>query len=156
MERQAAHTTFVIEREFAASPARVFGAWADPEAKKRWTDCHPGSWTRSHSLDFRIGGLEVNSAFDEQGVGHHCQSLYLDIVPGERIVYAYDIVSAGVRISVSLVTVEFKAAGAGARMVFTEQAVFLDGAPGLEERIEGTGEGFDRLALEVEPVGSAH
>lgn len=156
MERQAAHTTFVIERAFAAPPAAVFRAWSDPEAKKRWTDCHPDSWTRSHSLDFRIGGLEVNSAFDEQGVGHHYQALYLDIVQDERIVYAYDIVTAGTRVSVSLVTVEFKPSGAGARMVFTEQAVFLDGAPGLEERIEGTGEGFDRLALEVEPAGAAH
>ena len=29
-ERSTEHTTFVIERSYAASPARVFAAWADP------------------------------------------------------------------------------------------------------------------------------
>jgi uncharacterized protein YndB with AHSA1/START domain len=30
------HATFVIERRYDASPARVFAAWADPAAKRRW------------------------------------------------------------------------------------------------------------------------
>jgi hypothetical protein len=34
------HTDFVIEREFAAPPETVFQAWADPQAKRRWSDCH--------------------------------------------------------------------------------------------------------------------
>ena len=35
-ERSVTHATFVIDRTYDASPARVFGAFADPAAKKRW------------------------------------------------------------------------------------------------------------------------
>jgi len=35
-ERSAKHATFVIERTYAASPERVFSAFADPKAKARW------------------------------------------------------------------------------------------------------------------------
>jgi uncharacterized protein YndB with AHSA1/START domain len=32
-KRSTHHATFVIGRDYAAPPARVFGAWAEPEAK---------------------------------------------------------------------------------------------------------------------------
>ena len=35
-ERSTEHATFVIERTYAASLARVFHAWAAPAAKARW------------------------------------------------------------------------------------------------------------------------
>jgi dihydrofolate reductase len=35
-ERFVIHDTFVIERTYPASPARVFAAWADPAVKSRW------------------------------------------------------------------------------------------------------------------------
>ncbi len=35
-ERSVTHATFVVERLYDASPARVFAAWADPAAKRRW------------------------------------------------------------------------------------------------------------------------
>ena len=35
-ERSTEHTTFVLERRYAASPARVFAAWADPVQKAQW------------------------------------------------------------------------------------------------------------------------
>ena len=35
-ERSVVHATFVVERDYPASPERVFEAWADPSAKERW------------------------------------------------------------------------------------------------------------------------
>ncbi len=35
-DRSVTHATFVVERRYDASPARVFAAWADPAAKARW------------------------------------------------------------------------------------------------------------------------
>jgi len=55
------------------------------------------------------------------------QALYRDIVPGRRIVYTYDMLLDGIRISASVATVEFKRERDGTRLVFTEQAAFLDG-----------------------------
>ena len=53
--RSAAHATFVIERDYDASPSRVFGAWADASAKGQWFG--PGG-EQEHELDFREGGRE--------------------------------------------------------------------------------------------------
>jgi len=35
-ERNTVHASFTIERRFAASPDRVFAAWAGKAAKARW------------------------------------------------------------------------------------------------------------------------
>ena len=53
IERSVTHATFVLERRYAASPARVFKAWSDLTGKKRWFSCHEGA---THELDFRAGG----------------------------------------------------------------------------------------------------
>jgi uncharacterized protein YndB with AHSA1/START domain len=34
-KRSVHHATFVIERDYAASPARVFAAWAEPKTKEK-------------------------------------------------------------------------------------------------------------------------
>jgi uncharacterized protein YndB with AHSA1/START domain len=35
--RSVQHDTIVVERSFDASPKRVFAAWVDPRARRRWT-----------------------------------------------------------------------------------------------------------------------
>jgi hypothetical protein len=56
------------------------------------------------------------------------------------------------RISVSLATVEFVAAGSGTRLTFTEQGAFLDGHDTVAQREHGTGELLNALA---EALGQA-
>jgi uncharacterized protein YndB with AHSA1/START domain len=63
---------------------------------------------------------------------------YYDIVPNERIVYAYEMHVNDVRISVSLATIEFKERNAGTQLVITEQGVFLDDFDDARGREEGT------------------
>ncbi len=41
--RSTYHASFVIERNYDASPARVFSAWANPTAKARWF-VGPAEW----------------------------------------------------------------------------------------------------------------
>jgi uncharacterized protein YndB with AHSA1/START domain len=43
--RSVTHATFVIERTYEATPARVFAAWADPKAKARWF-VGPDAWQK--------------------------------------------------------------------------------------------------------------
>ena len=144
-ERSTHHATFVIERSYAATPARVFGAWADPTAKASWFH-GPGEWQdEGYELDFRVGGREHLRTSAVGGEAHSYDCRYYDIVPGQRIVYCYDMFVGERRISVSLATVEFSALGSGARMIFTEQAVFLDGYDDAGQRERGTVELFDRL-----------
>ena len=144
-ERSAEHVTFTIKRRYPTPPARVFAAWADPEAKRRWW-LGPEEWERgTFELDFRVGGPEVNTGALEGGPVHTFNGLYWDIVPDERIIYSYEMLLDERRISVSLATVQFSAEGDGTRLVYTEQGAFLDGFEPEGPREEGMGALLDAL-----------
>jgi uncharacterized protein YndB with AHSA1/START domain len=148
-ERSVRHATFVIERTYDASPARVFAAWSEAEAKARWFSCHEERATAEYQLDFRVGGREINRVGPRGGPVHSFDGRYLDIVADQRIVFAYDMHLDDTRISVSLATVELEPARAGTRLIFTEQAAFLDGYNDLAGREEGTRAGLDNLDAEL-------
>jgi uncharacterized protein YndB with AHSA1/START domain len=140
------HTTFVIERRYDASPERTFAAWADPEAKRRWF----AGGQSNFDLDFRIGGHERHHGAAPNGRAYRFEGVYNDIVPNERIIYSYEMFIDGALISVSVATVEFKPDGEGTHLVFTEQAVFVDGGETLRSREGGTAVLLDALGEEVD------
>jgi uncharacterized protein YndB with AHSA1/START domain len=149
-KRSVTHATFVIERTYDASPARVFAAWATPEAKGLWF-AGPDEWVKSsHELDFRVGGRERVVGGPPGGPVHSFAARYQDIVPNERIISSYDMHLDDKRISVSLATVEFKPAGAGTLLTYTEQGAFLDGYDNPADREHGTGELLDALGRELQ------
>jgi uncharacterized protein YndB with AHSA1/START domain len=145
--RSVEHATFVVERKYEASPERAFAAWADPEAKARWyvdSDAHL-------ELDFRVGGRERSRGTAPDGRAYSYEALFQDIVPAERIVYTYEMLLEGTRISVSLATVEFTPVGdSGTALVFTEQGAFLDGHESPARRAEGMGSLLDALGEELQ------
>ncbi len=134
----ATHATFTIERTLKASPARVWKAFADQGAKDEWFTGAP-DWVRTErSFDFRVGGRETSSAGPKGGTQHIFDAVYQDIVPGERIVFTYSLYMDQARMSVSITTIEFEPAGAGTRLKFTEQGVFLLDPADAAEREHGT------------------
>jgi uncharacterized protein YndB with AHSA1/START domain len=146
-ERSVEHSTFVVERTYPVEPATVFAAWSDPEAKARWF-ANPEDGVEEFELDFRVGGREFNRGAVE-GSAYTYEARYQDIVPDERIVYAYDMHVGDQRISVSLGTVELAAEGEGTRLTYTEQGAFLDGLDTVAQRESGTGALFDALGEEL-------
>jgi uncharacterized protein YndB with AHSA1/START domain len=132
------HGSFTIERSYAAPPARVFHAWADPVAKARWFG-GPDEWEKSRpEFDFRVGGRERVSGGPKGGQSHDFAATYLDIIPDRRIIYCYEMHLGAARISISLATVEFRPEGSGTCLVVTEQGAFLDGYDDAGGREEGT------------------
>ena len=151
--RSVTHATFVLERTYPASPARVFAAWADPGVKSRWfaADAAPTEF----GLDFRVGGREINRGLGPDGRTYTYEARYQDIVPDQRIVYAYDMYLDDTRISVSLGTVQIEPAGSGTRLTYTEQGAFLDGHDTPEAREHGTRELLDALGRVLETQSAA-
>ncbi|MCY1241891.1 SRPBCC family protein [Achromobacter agilis] len=147
------HATFVIERELPASPRDAFRFWSEPRLKERWIVCHPDWTVQEEHFDFRVGGTELKRWRTSEGAEQTYRAAYLDIVPGQRLICAYEMSAGGQRISASLVTVEFVPAGAGTLLRFTEQVALLDGS-GVQGRRIGTETGLDRLA-EIVQAGVA-
>jgi uncharacterized protein YndB with AHSA1/START domain len=144
MERSADHATFTIERTYDASPARVFAAWAEPATKIKWFG-DPTAPAGNYQLDFRVGGDEISRGGPPGGPVYTYRANYAEIVPAERIVSTYTMDMDERRISVSVATLEFKKAGSGTRMVYTEQAVYFDGLDTAKQREIGCTEIMDAL-----------
>lgn len=143
-DRSIAHGTFVLERNYPASPARVFRAWADPAIKQRWF----GDGSGTQEFDFREGGREL--AKSGSGEGEFVFDVrYEDIVENNRIIYTYYMTMGGKRISVSVAAIELFAAGSGTRMTVTEHGCFLDGLDNKDQRQRGTEGLLDALGAEL-------
>lgn len=134
-ERSIAHGTFVVERHYPASPARVFKAWADPKIKAKWFGTSPED---TKEFDFRVGGREYAEGAGPNGGKFSFDVSYRDIVPDNRIVYTYEMALDGPKISVSVAAVELKPEGDGTHMIVTEHGCFLDGLDTVEQRRQGT------------------
>jgi uncharacterized protein YndB with AHSA1/START domain len=148
------HSSFTIERRFGCTPPQAFSAFGDPDLKRQWF-ANPGNWPDAeYELDFRVGGGELSSGGAPGGRHNLFRSRFHDIVDGERIIFAYDLLHDQRLISVSLTTVEFEPDGGGTRLVFTEQGAFFDGADAAAAREHGTGKLLDALErfLTGEPV----
>lgn len=145
-ERSVVHATFVIERTYPHSPARVFKAFSDTAAKRRWFAEGEGWTIESFAADFRVGGKETSSFRFNGGPVIANDTTYQDIVPDRRIIIAYSMTIGGNRISSSLATMEFEAEGKGTKLKFTEQGAFLDGHDKVADREEGTRELLEALA----------
>ncbi len=137
------HATFVVERTYAASPARVYQAWSDAISKAKW-------FSKPEIFEFRVGGREYSSGGPPEGPVFTFDAYYQEIVPEERIVYSYSLDSDDIRMSVSITTVELIPTEGGTRLVFTEQGAFFDGHDSPEIREHGTNEMLDALGKSLE------
>jgi uncharacterized protein YndB with AHSA1/START domain len=123
------HTTFTLERTYPAAPARVFAAFADPATKRLWYAEGDRGWElKEFTSDFRVGGREVLHGRLPNGHEIVNNSVYQDIVPDRRIVFAAAMTYQGKCILVSLGTLELTPAGTGTTLTYTDQNALLDGS----------------------------
>jgi uncharacterized protein YndB with AHSA1/START domain len=149
--RSVIYDTFTIERSYPAAPSRVFAAFASAEAKSIWGDTgnlEPADGAAGITeFDFRPGGRE-KFGIKMEGTTYRYDARYYDIVPDQRIIYAYEMYANDARISVSVATIEFAKNSEGTALTWTEQGAYLDGIDGPEAaalRGEGTAEMLDGL-----------
>jgi uncharacterized protein YndB with AHSA1/START domain len=152
--RTTTHEQFTIERTYDAAPAVVFAAWADVKAKQEWWG-GPDGWKDEHRLDFRIGGREWQRTTSPDGAEQFTfNGEYLDIVPDERIVYAYTMDHRQRRLSASLTTLEFRPAGDKTTLVLTEADVLFDDKMDGDDREGGSNRLLNSLERYLKTNGS--
>lgn len=83
-----ANNTVKLHRVFAASPEKIYKAFADADAMATWLPPY-GFTCKVHSMDFRIGGkYKMSFTNFTTGNGNSFSGEYLEIVPNERIKYS--------------------------------------------------------------------
>jgi len=145
----AIHNTFVLERNFAQRPARVFSAFAQPALKRRWY-AEGEHDVQDFHMDFRTGGIErFRYRFRE---GHPIagseianESAFQDIVDEKRIVMTSRMSLNGKPIVVMLATFEFVPAGQGTNLILTHQGTYIDWPDGAKMIEIGWGHLLDGL-----------
>ncbi len=141
--------SFTLERVFSASPSQVFHALTDIDAKGKWFAGGPEQVMVERYMDATPGGRERAHGRWPNGNTSCFDALYFDAVADTRLVYAYEMHLNGVKISVSLATLELSPVAGGTRLVVTEQGSFLDGYDDAGSREEGTGFLLDQLGASL-------
>lgn len=118
-----------IRQHLAASPARVFTAFADASLVSRWLTPSPDVGLRVIQLDFRVGGA-FRFAYDMPGgATMFVNGVYRAIEPPSTIVFSWNIEPpdehAGVR---SEVRVTFTPRGTGTDLLIRHAQLSLPGA----------------------------
>jgi uncharacterized protein YndB with AHSA1/START domain len=137
-----AHSTFTLERNFPATPERVFAAFSDPKKKIRWYAGSRELEVLQFDMDFRVGGHDTTryqTPLDSpmQGAVLVNNTFYMEIKPNSRIVISYTMGFGDQPFSASLATFELMPTETGTDLLFTEQSAFIDGGDGAEMRKQG-------------------
>jgi uncharacterized protein YndB with AHSA1/START domain len=149
--RSATHAAFHLERTFEAPVARVWAAITEEAAKSKWFGRSSEQWELlERHVDVRVGGRERLRRRLNGGAVSTFDAAYYDVVPNERLVYAYEVRLDDVEVSVSLATVELRGAGARTTLAITEQGVFFDGDADAQSRERDAGRLLDALGASLE------
>jgi uncharacterized protein YndB with AHSA1/START domain len=149
-KRSVVHATFHLERTYDAAPSRLWRALTHPDAKAKWFGGAQGEWELlERSMDVRPGGRERLKGRWSGGTVSTFDAVYHDVIEAERLVYSYDMYLNEKKISVSLATMQLKAAAEGTTLMVTEQGAFLDGYDDAGSREHGTGLLLDALGASL-------
>lgn len=149
MEQQVANPTkverksdyeFAVTRLFNAPRGMVYKAWSDPELFRKWwvPKSVPGMSLTGCDMDVRTGGkYRLEFAMGDQTMAFFGK--YLDVVPGQRIVWTNDEGEEG-----AVTTVTFEGRGEKTLVTFSEvyptkeaaDEAMQGSAAGLPEQLE--------------------
>lgn len=148
--RSVVHATFHLERTYNSPVARVWQALTDAAAKQKWFAGPPGRWEQlERHMDVSSGGRERLKGRWEGGVVSTFDATYYDVIPNERLVYAYEMHLDDKKISVSLATLQLEGTGGKTTLKITEQGAFLDGYDDAGSREQGTQHLLDALGASL-------
>lgn len=143
-----AHATIVMERTYNASPQRVFAAWSDVEARKRWSAPAADIRIEYEQANFREGGRDLSRCIEPGNDDYVADVRYIDIKRDQRIAFVEDIAHGNRRVSAALISMELTPKGVATHLSLTMQIASFDDADMEKGYQFGWSSALDNLAKE--------
>jgi uncharacterized protein YndB with AHSA1/START domain len=112
-----------LQRHYPVAPEKVWRAWTDPEAIKRWWGPGDNDPVSLAQLDVRVGGRFRIVFGGPQGTEHEVQGVYQEVVPNRKLVFTWTWPRTTPERE-SLVTILFKPDGRGTELDFVHSQLF--------------------------------
>ena len=123
MEQAKAEKPFLtIDRTYPVAPEKVWRAWTDPEALKRWWGPEPGTTVSLVELDVRVGG-RFRIVFGPTGAEHEAAGVYQVVDRPRKLAFTWCWPNSTPD-RVSLVTIQFMPAAGGTELLFRHDGFF--------------------------------
>ena len=142
MEQALEKPSLNLRRIYPVGPEKVWRAWTDPEAIKRWWGPGGHDPVSLAELDVRVGGRFRIVFGGRDGTEHEVQGVYREVVPPRKLVFTW----AWPRTTPereSLVTIVFRKTAQGTELDFTH-ALLHDEAV-RDGHLQGWSESFVKL-----------
>lgn len=135
-------TTLRLTRTFAAPREKVFRAWTDREALKKWFAPSEQYTTNIPELDLKVGGRYRVEMKSPDGKVHCVAGTYREVRKPEKLVYTWTWENEPA-MGETLVTVEFRDRGSSTEVILTHE--LFPNEKAREEHKKGWGGCLDRL-----------
>ena len=110
------NTALELTRRWDAPPERVWQAWTDPGALRRWFGPGTPDSVTQADLDVRPGGRYTIAFRTPDGEEHRVSGVYEEVMPPRKLSFSWAWQSTPDR--VSFVSLEFESDGTGTLMRF--------------------------------------
>ena len=135
--------SLALSRRYPVAPEKLWRAWTDPQALKRWWGPAPGEPVSLAELDVRVGGRFRIVFGGAQGTEHECAGVYKEVVTNRRLVFTWHWPRTTPE-RVSLVTIELRGGDGETELVFRHEDFYDEKArdgheQGWSAALEGLG-----------------
>lgn len=135
--------SLTLTRSYPVAPEKVWRAWTDPEAVKKWWGPGTGEPVSVAELDVRVGGCFRIVFGGADGKAHECAGEYREVVPSRKLAFTWCWPRTTPE-RVSVVTIEFRTKGNGTELVFKHEQLFDEKA--RDDHKRGWSSSLDKLA----------
>ena len=124
MEQATRQKPFLnLVRAYPVAPEKVWRAWTDAQALKKWWGPGPGEPVAVAELDVRVGGRFRIVFGGPQGTAHEVQGTYQEVVPNRKLVFTWTWPNSTPERE-SVVTIVFRASDDGTELDFRHEQLF--------------------------------
>jgi uncharacterized protein YndB with AHSA1/START domain len=134
--------SLALSRRYPVAPEKVWRAWTDPQALKRWFGPGPGEPVSVADIDLRVGGRFRIVFGGADGNANECAGVYKEVVPNRRLVFTWHWPRTTPE-RVSVVTITFTKVDGGTELALQHEQFFDEAARDGHQR--GWGKALENL-----------